>query len=104
FSYTSIADYRTSSYNYTVVLFTSPPSASAPSESFGAGHFFGRFAEPNYPGQIKGIPTPTTPIVTLLVMPNFSANPGGFGAGATAENATFYLVVFEEYSNGAISI
>jgi hypothetical protein len=36
-------------------------------------------------------------------MPNFSVAPGGFGAGASATNATFYLAVFEEYATGEVS-
>jgi hypothetical protein len=50
FNYLSIADYGTSSYNYSVYLFTTPPLAFMASQNFGAGHYFGRFAEPNYPG------------------------------------------------------
>ncbi|KAJ7175961.1 hypothetical protein C8R46DRAFT_1030913 [Mycena filopes] len=97
FEYHSIADYGTSSYNYSVYLLTSPPPAAfAPSETFAAGHYFGRFAEPNYPGN----PNPPNTPPAQLVMPNFSIPPGGFGAGASVTNATFYIAVFEEYSNG----
>ncbi|KAJ7134724.1 hypothetical protein C8R44DRAFT_610519 [Mycena epipterygia] len=99
FNYLSIADYGVSSYNYTVYLLTSPPHASTPSVNFGAGHYFGRFAEPNYPGN----PNPSNPPPAQLVMPDFSKNPGGFGAGASATNATFYLAVFEEYADGSVS-
>lgn len=31
-------------------------------------------------------------------MPDFSKPMGGWGAGKTATNATFYLAVFEEYA------
>ena len=50
FNYDSIADYGTSSYNYSVYLFTSSPLAFTSSENFATAHYFGRFAEPNYPG------------------------------------------------------
>ncbi|KAJ7784454.1 hypothetical protein B0H16DRAFT_298597 [Mycena metata] len=96
FEYLSIADYGTSSYNYSVYLITSPPDAFAPSQTFASGHYFGRFGAPNYPGN----PNPKNTAPSQLVMPNFSLPPGGFGAGAFATNATFYLAVFEEYSNG----
>ncbi|KAJ7259545.1 hypothetical protein B0H12DRAFT_418620 [Mycena haematopus] len=96
FSYQSIADYGASSYNYSVYLFTVPPQEFAASLNFGAGHYFGRFAEPNYPGN----PSPSNTPPPTLVMPNFSIAPGGWGAGASATNATFYLAVLEEYSTG----
>lgn len=54
FSYTSIADYGTSSYNYTVWLATKAPESFTASENFMDGHYFGRFAEPNYPGEFLG--------------------------------------------------
>ncbi|KAJ7717257.1 hypothetical protein B0H14DRAFT_3012049, partial [Mycena olivaceomarginata] len=79
---------------------TSSPPHPGPSHSrarqpnFGAGHYFGRFAQPNYPGN----PDPQNTPPPTLVMPNFSVSPGGFGAGASATNATFYLAVFEEYA------
>ncbi|KAJ7927998.1 hypothetical protein B0H13DRAFT_2653178 [Mycena leptocephala] len=95
FNYLSIADYGTSSYNYSVYLFTTPPLAFMASQNFGAGHYFGRFAEPNYPGN----PNPPNTPPAQLVMPNFSIAPGGWGEGASASNATFYLAVFEEYAN-----
>lgn len=50
FSYGSIADYGASSYNYTVWLLTGLPTSLLPSETWGTGHYFGRFAQPNYPG------------------------------------------------------
>ncbi|KAJ7688210.1 hypothetical protein B0H14DRAFT_3101234 [Mycena olivaceomarginata] len=99
FTYSSIADYGASSYNYSVYLFTTPPGPLAfanASTNFGAGHYFGRFAQPNYPGN----PDPQNTPPPTLVMPNFSVAPGGFGAGASATNATFYLAVFEEYATG----
>lgn len=50
FKYHSIADYGTSSYNYTVWLFTKRPTYFEASEHFAEGYQFGRFAQPNYPG------------------------------------------------------
>ncbi|KAF8158915.1 hypothetical protein K438DRAFT_1686763 [Mycena galopus ATCC 62051] len=96
FSYLSIADYGASSYNYNVYLFTDPPSAipTAQNLDFANGYFFGRFAEENYPGN----PNPPNPPPPTLVMPDFSQSPGGWGTGANATNATFYLAVLEEYS------
>lgn len=35
-------------------------------------------------------------------MPNFAKGPGGFGAGETASNVPFYLVVLEEWSDGTV--
>ncbi|KAJ6508647.1 hypothetical protein C8R45DRAFT_859784 [Mycena sanguinolenta] len=94
FAYQSIADYGASSYNYSVYLFTIPPENLLASQNFAAGHYFGRFAEPNYPGN----PDPSNLPPATLVMPDFSIAPAGFGAGASASNATFYFAVFEEYS------
>lgn len=51
FLYNSRADYGITSLNYTVFLFTSSPISLVPSAEFATGHFFGRFAEPNYPGE-----------------------------------------------------
>ncbi|KAJ6508654.1 hypothetical protein C8R45DRAFT_859791 [Mycena sanguinolenta] len=96
FDYQSIADYGASSYNYSVYLLTIPPQDFLASQNFAAGHYFGRFAEPNYPGNPNSSNTPPP----TLTMPDFSIAPGGFGAGASASNATFYFAVFEEYSTG----
>ncbi|KAJ7147058.1 hypothetical protein C8R43DRAFT_1011686 [Mycena crocata] len=98
FSYSSIADYGVSSYNYTVYLFTSPPSLGY-GENLATGHNFGRFAQPNYPGN----PNPPNPPPAQLRMPDFNVN-RGFGSGSSATNATFYLAVFEEYANGIGSV
>ncbi|KAJ4472419.1 hypothetical protein C8R41DRAFT_593333 [Lentinula lateritia] len=88
FSYFARGDYGITSLNYTVFLMTSPPTSLAPSANFATGHYFGRFAEPNYPAP------------TQLVMPDFALSPGGWGVGATMSNGTFYLVVLEEYVTG----
>jgi len=76
---------------------TSAPTSFAPSAEFGTGYYFGRFAEPNYPGN----PDPKNLAPVQLVMPDFADSPGGFGAGESTSNATFYLVVMEEYVTGA---
>lgn len=36
-------------------------------------------------------------------MPDFAQSPGGFGVGKAISNATFYLVVLEEYVDGTVS-
>ncbi|KAF8158949.1 hypothetical protein K438DRAFT_1620151 [Mycena galopus ATCC 62051] len=100
FQYDSVADYGISSYNYTVWLLTSPPTAFAPSLNFAEGHYFGRFAEPNYPGN----PSPQNLAPSTLTMPNFSTHPAGFGVGATESNGAFTLVVMEEYATGEASV
>ncbi len=51
FHYDGMAEYSVSGYNYSVWLFTSLPLAFLPSQSFGAGHFFGRYNYANYPGR-----------------------------------------------------
>ncbi|TFK40523.1 hypothetical protein BDQ12DRAFT_711212 [Crucibulum laeve] len=94
FKYQSIADYGTSSYNYTVWLYTTPPADFAPLNNYASGYFFGRFAEPNYPGN----PSPQNRAPKQLTMPNFAKLGGGFGAGSQVEDATFYLTVLEEYA------
>lgn len=100
FVYETRADYSCSSFNYTVLLFTSLPKAFSPTDAFSTGHFFGRFAEPNYPGN----PNPPNPPPAQLVMPDFSKNPGGFGVGAPDSNATVYLAVLEEFATGVPSV
>ncbi|KAJ7069686.1 hypothetical protein C8F01DRAFT_523324 [Mycena amicta] len=100
FAYSTMADYGVSSYNYTVWLFTSMPTSFVQSPNFGEGYFFGRFAEPNYPGN----PNPKNPAPPTLTMPDFSKNPGGFGSGAVESNGEFTLLVMEEYATGAGSV
>jgi len=100
FQYHSIADYGTSSFNYSVFLFTSPPRSFVPSESFATGYHFGRFAQPNYPGN----PSPQNTPPSTLKMPDFSKLGRGWGAGAPATHAMFYLAVIEEYETGSPSI
>ncbi|KAF9067128.1 hypothetical protein BDP27DRAFT_1329308 [Rhodocollybia butyracea] len=100
FLYNSRADYGITSLNYTVFLVTSAPVSLVPSAEFATGHFFGRFAEPNYPGN----PNPSNTPPAQLVMPDFAQSPGGFGVGKGISNATFYLVVLEEYVDGTATV
>ncbi|KAJ7134726.1 hypothetical protein C8R44DRAFT_829132 [Mycena epipterygia] len=100
FQYETMADFGVTSYNFTVWLLTSMPTSFAPSTNFGEGHFFGRFAEPNFPGN----PSPKNPPPAQLIMPDFSANPGGWGTGASDSNGSFALVVLEEYATGTGSV
>ncbi|KAJ7644204.1 hypothetical protein FB45DRAFT_737212 [Roridomyces roridus] len=96
FQYQTMADYGVSSYNYTVWLLTSVPTSFAQSNNFAEGHYLGRFAEPNYPGN----PNPSNLPPAQLVMPDFSKNPGGFGLGESESNGNFVLAVLEEYATG----
>ncbi|TFK52589.1 hypothetical protein OE88DRAFT_1421949 [Heliocybe sulcata] len=96
FKYNTMADYGSSSYNFTVFLVTSPAQAMVPSTEFMQGHYFGRFQEANYPA----VPYATNPPPSQLIMPNFDKSPGGFGSGSWAANATFYLAVLEEWDSG----
>jgi len=98
FQYTTRADYSCTSFNFTILLLTSLPSSFGPTDLFSTGHFFGRFAEPNYPGN----PNPPNPVPSQLVMPDFSKSPGGWGAGIPASNMTMYIVVLEEFADGVI--
>ncbi|KAK0487425.1 hypothetical protein IW261DRAFT_1447804 [Armillaria novae-zelandiae] len=97
FKYDGMADYSVSGYNYSVWLFTSLPQSFAPSESFGAGYYFGRYDYANYPG----VPYASHPAPAQLVMPNLSARFGGFGTGKSASNAVVYLAVIEEWASGS---
>ncbi|KAG7088325.1 hypothetical protein E1B28_012334 [Marasmius oreades] len=100
FLYDTRADYGVSSYNFNVYLFTSRPSGFVVDEDYATGHYYGRWALPNYPGN----PSPSNLPPAQLVMPDFSKNPGGFGAGASASNQTVYLAVLEEYATGTGSV
>ncbi|KAJ7761602.1 hypothetical protein DFH07DRAFT_423328 [Mycena maculata] len=101
FDYETMADYGVSSYNYTVWLLTSPmPASLVQSNEFAQGHYFGRFAEPNYPGN----PNPPNLAPAQLIMPDFSKNPGGFGTGESDSNGNFALMVIEEYATGVASV
>ncbi|KAJ7695666.1 hypothetical protein B0H17DRAFT_1055096 [Mycena rosella] len=118
FVYDSMADYGVTSYNYTVWLLTSPPTSFAQSTDFAQGHFFGRFAEPNYPGSMSLLlyrshlihwcdptdPNPPNTPPAQLVMPDFSKNPGGWGSGASDSNGQFALLVLEEFATGSASV
>lgn len=52
---------------------------------------------------ILGNPNPRNLPPAQLVMPDFAESLGGFGAGESRSNATFYLVVLEEYVTGTVS-
>lgn len=54
FEYDARGDYGVSSFNYTVFLYTTMPASFASADNFATGHYFGRFAEPNYPGACYG--------------------------------------------------
>ncbi|KAK7048465.1 hypothetical protein R3P38DRAFT_3174720 [Favolaschia claudopus] len=100
FEYDCMADFGISSYNFTVWLVTSFPKSMSPSNNFAEGHYFGRFGQPNYPGN----PSPKNPPPATLTMPDFSKNPGGFGTGAVDSDGQFALIVMEEYATGEASI
>ncbi|KAK7469334.1 hypothetical protein VKT23_003815 [Stygiomarasmius scandens] len=100
FKYQSIADYATSSYQFTVMLFTTPPKEFTNSLDFASGYSFGQFDVQNYPA----IPSARHPAPETLTMPDFSKPLGGWGSGASVSNAIFYLVVLEEYGTGTPSI
>ncbi|KAJ3791179.1 hypothetical protein GGU10DRAFT_370470 [Lentinula aff. detonsa] len=97
FEYKSIADYSVSSYNHTVILFTEEPKIFIGSTDFAAGHTFGQFDVANFPA----VPYARHPAPSHFTMPDFSQKSGpGWEIGVSISNATFYLAVFEEYSNG----
>ncbi|KAK0504104.1 hypothetical protein EDD18DRAFT_487694 [Armillaria luteobubalina] len=100
FEYKSIADYGVSAYNFTVWLFTSPPSFFHAAEGFAAGEYMGRYSLRNHPGNDypHNLPPP------YLTMPNFEDLPVGFGVGESCENRKVYLVVIEEYATGEPSV
>ncbi|KAK0201873.1 hypothetical protein DFS33DRAFT_1028907 [Desarmillaria ectypa] len=97
FKYDGMADYSVSGYNYSVWLFTSLPQSFSPSESFGAGHYFGRYDYANYPG----VPYANHKAPAQLITPDLSARLGGFGTGKSASNALVYLAVIEEWASGS---
>ncbi|KAG6814229.1 hypothetical protein H0H92_015344 [Tricholoma furcatifolium] len=99
FQYRTTADYGISSYNYTVWLFTTPPTTVEPSNLFATGYFFGRFSQPNYPGGHCN-PYPQNQPPSAFIMPNFSKGLGGFGAGSSNKTQECYFVVLEEYGTG----
>ncbi|KAJ7459947.1 hypothetical protein FB451DRAFT_1045626 [Mycena latifolia] len=100
FQYHSISDYGTSSYNFTIWLFTSAPRFFEPSETFASGYYLGRFSQPNYPGNMSPHNLPPT----TFKMPDFSKLGGGWGVGSTASHAKIYLAVIEEYEDALPSV
>jgi len=102
FTYSSIAGSRTtSSFNFTVWMFTQPPSSGfAITENYAVGYYFGRYGAANPPAN----PYPPNPPPENLTMPNLATLGGGFGGwGGHVQNATFYLTVIEEYMAGNVS-
>ncbi|EIW81021.1 hypothetical protein CONPUDRAFT_33905, partial [Coniophora puteana RWD-64-598 SS2] len=102
FTYNTRADYGTSSYNFTVWLWSSAtPSSSG--QDFATGYYFGRYAEENYPGECA-TPDPANPVPPQLWMPDLAQILGGFGTGSTASDVPMYLVVIEEWGTGQGSL
>ncbi|EIM85947.1 uncharacterized protein STEHIDRAFT_26719, partial [Stereum hirsutum FP-91666 SS1] len=95
FSYGIHADYCSSSYNYSVWLMTEMPQAFSPSPTFMTGYLFGTYDAANYPA----VPYATNPAPAQLTMPDLSQDQGGWGSGASATNATFYVMVWEEWAS-----
>ncbi|KAI0315799.1 hypothetical protein OF83DRAFT_1130316 [Amylostereum chailletii] len=93
FTYNIHGDYCTSSYDFSVWLITDTPTSMQPSENFMNGYYFGTFAMENYPA----VPNPSNPAPSQLKMPDFSKNEGGFGGGQSASDASFQLMVMEEW-------
>jgi hypothetical protein len=118
FSYDIRADYCTSSFNYTVWLFTSDPAdlGMGANNVIGTGRFLGRFQQENYPGvwlflhnstssahdERIAVPYPKNPPPADLVMPDFSRSPGGFADGMSASNKAVYLAVLEEWNDCSV--
>lgn len=92
FLYGGYVDYCSSSWNFTVYLFTKKPTFFNPSRNWASGYYFGRFGIPNYPGN----PYPPNLAPTSLVMPDFSLNTGGFQHKVNVTNLTVWLTVLEE--------
>jgi hypothetical protein len=115
-------NYSTKSLNkFSVFLLTSVPTSFSQSVDFAEGHFFGRFAEPNFPGNYhyfigalnsmihhhllkKGNPSPKNVAPATLTMPDFSKSPGGWGTGMSDSNKDFALIVMEEYATGTVRL
>ncbi|KAF7335462.1 hypothetical protein MVEN_02199500 [Mycena venus] len=101
FSYDTMADFGVSSYNFSVWLLTELPTSFEANLNFATGHFFGRYAEANFPGN----PFPKNPAPPAnLTMPDFSKSEGGFGSGESAIAKEVALVVIEEYATGDPSL
>lgn len=50
------------------------------------------------------VPYAKNPAPAQLTMPDFSKSPGGFGAGQSASNVNFTLLVVEEYADGSVRL
>ncbi|KAJ7695664.1 hypothetical protein B0H17DRAFT_422375 [Mycena rosella] len=71
-----------------------------PSSSFASGFFFGRFSQPNYPGNESPHNLPPA----TFKMPDFSKLGGGWGVGSPATHAQFHFAIIEEYGDGVPSV
>jgi hypothetical protein len=54
--------------------------------------------------QTKGNLLPKNPALATLTMPDFSENPGGLSAGASASNKEMAPVVIKEYATGEVCL
>ncbi|KZT73919.1 hypothetical protein DAEQUDRAFT_721410 [Daedalea quercina L-15889] len=95
FSYSINADYCKSSYGYAVYIVTETPVNTEPAQQYMSGYYLGHYDAENYPA----VPYPTNPAPPNFTMPNFADSQGGFGAGKSASNATFNIMVMEEWDD-----
>ncbi|TFY61007.1 hypothetical protein EVJ58_g4787 [Rhodofomes roseus] len=95
FSYSINADYCKSSYGYSLYLVTETPVNMTPAQQWMSGYYFGHYDAENYPA----VPYPTNPAPSNFTMPDFADSQGGFGSGKPASNATFNLMVMEEWDD-----
>ncbi|KAH9936161.1 uncharacterized protein B0H18DRAFT_950544 [Fomitopsis serialis] len=95
FSYSINADYCKSSYGFSVYIITETPTNMDPAQQWMNGYYLGHYDAENYPA----VPYPTNPAPPNFTMPNFANSQGGFGAGKNASNATFNVMVMEEWDD-----
>lgn len=55
-------------------------------------------------GALAAVPYATNPAPAQLTMPDLSQDQGGWGSGASATNATFYVMVWEEWASCDVSL
>lgn len=55
-------------------------------------------------GALTAVPYATNPAPAQLTMPDLSQDQGGWGSGASATNATFYVMVWEEWASCDVSL
>ncbi|KAJ7600755.1 hypothetical protein C8J56DRAFT_813638 [Mycena floridula] len=99
FKYQSVLEYDYISVNYSVILFTTPPTSSIPAEEWAVGYVFGRYSIPN-----MGNTNPPNRAPSQLQMPDFVELWAGAGRGQSAHAARFYLSVIEEYQTKSGSV